>query len=455
MTSLASALQAISRAHPWIPAWARLEFDSSPARIRSGRNICLALGGSLFAFSMAYQCYAQRAFEDVGVRHGPALVAAEKLRHSLAQAHASALGAAALPAAEREPALALARAALARARIAQDQAAREPGAPWAEFSASLSESIGAYDQALGSAAARGFDAESVAQADAAAAAASADASKLAGERSRALSAAASAHQKNAVATAWPAMALALALAWALAWAQIDMSRLANRALNKGYLAASAAFAAFFVAGAFSTLASEASLGAARTESFESLRVLWDAKATAEQARAARAGLALASGSPGPVQARLAQWSEASRKLTPVEGSLVASAIGEGRKLGGLFGEAIAEAAYPGEREALAAMAAGWGAYANAPLAQLESMAKDKAGPGTPHGKELAGSPEDFARFSAGLEDALAINQRAFDQEVAASLHRLGLLPWLALAMLAALAAGCALGAQERLDEFQF
>lgn len=472
-TSTSPTTQASAPARSSIPSrfWRALgrifPFTNTADRIRSGRNLSIAFAGLFFLTFMAYHSYISRAFKTIGLEAAPAIVLTEQLRSALAGANASAMQAAASSSPERETELAASQKLLGDAR----QIAIAASASSAEKSKErvllekIVQSLGAYDQALGAAQATGFGYKSMSAANEIMQSqilpAASEIDEIHYDR---MSAAYVAHKSNTIATALPAALLALGLAWALVWTQLEFFLVSNRIFNKGYLLASVAFLGFFLICAFSTIAAENALKVARNDAFESIRPLWQARSAAEEARSERAALLLASGNPAETLLKAKAWGASSTKISPLNSEGLRAAISDkmsatsssgGRAFGGLLGKLFANITFAGERDALLAMGQGWSYYADLSPAEIERNTTKKIEANSVQGAVILGNSARFDEFKNGLQAALNINQKIFDQEISIALARLALLPWLAMGMIACVVLGCYFGAKERLDEYRF
>lgn len=441
--------------------------SGATGRISAGRNLTIVFAGLFFITFMAYHSYVSRAFNVIGLEAAPAIVLTEQLRSALSGANASAMQAAASSPPEREAQLASAQKLLAQARqlsIAASASAPEKSKERALLE-KIVQSLGSYDQALGAAKATGFGYASMAAANEIMQAnILPSASMIDDIHYERMARAYDAHKANTLATALPAALLALALAWVLMWTQLEMFRVTNRIFNKGYLLASIAFLGFFLISAFSTIAAENALTVARVDAFESIRPLWQARSAAEEARSERAALLLASGNPAETLAKAKAWSASSTKISPLNAEGMRAAVADrdsgsaserGRAFGGLMGKLFANVTFAGERDALLAMGLGWGYYADLSQDEIARNTSAKIEANSVQGNIILGNGARFAEFKNGLQAALNINQKVFDQEISIALARLALLPWLAMGMLACVVMGCYFGAKERLDEYRF
>lgn len=441
-------------------------FTSTADRIRSGRNLSIAFAGLFFLTFMAYHSYISRAFKTIGLEAAPAIVLTEQLRSALAGANASAMQAAASSSPEREAELSAAQKLLGDARqiaIAASASSAEKSKERALLE-KIVQALGSYDQALGAAQATGFGYKSMSVANEIMQGqilpAASEIDQIHYDR---MLAAYEAHKSNTIATALPAALLALGLAWALVWTQLEIFLVSNRIFNKGYLLASVAFLGFFLICAFSTIAAENALNVARNDAFESIRPLWQARSAAEEARSERAALLLASGNPAETLAKAKAWGASSTKISPLNTEGLRAAIsdkgysesGSGRAFGGLLGKLFANITFAGERDALLAMGLGWSYYADLSPAEIERNTTKKIEANSVQGAVILGNAARFDEFKNGLQAALNINQKIFDQEISIALARLALLPWLAMGMIACVILGCYFGAKERLDEYRF
>jgi hypothetical protein len=442
----------------FLSSLARLDFSTTPARVRSARNLCCALGAVFFTFFIAYHGYLTHAFKIIGRDSAPSIVMAEKISHQLAVADARFSVAAGSTGNARMEQTRLGMDALNQARDLLVAASsnltygEEELAPLRK----IARSMGSYDQAIAAAASRGYPFEMVHAAsmimreNALSGASSLDQVNL-----MHLERAYNQHGRNALVSALPALALGIMLFLALLWSQLDLFRRTNRALNAGYLAATVATLFFFIFCAFSMLAAEGALKIAKHDAFESVHALWLAKSVAQQAKSERALMVLASGKASDFSAPEAAWSALSEKISPLDSAGLRLAVSDSRKFGGFLGKAFANITFDGERAELVGAAKAWSSYINLPPALIIAARSEKIDPVSAQGLALMGNEAAFDEFSSRLDRAIAINQTIFDKEVDIAMGRLSPLPWLAVALIFILWGGVFFGAKPRLDEYHF
>lgn len=437
----------------------RPDFSNTPGRVRTVRNLCMALALGFCAFFMAYQGQLLHTFKVIGRDSAPSIIMAENIRYLLADANAFALqaGAQSDPAA-RSANFEEARKKLDRARGLIVEASSnitygdEERVPLTD----IAKALGAYDQALGSAATSGFDYTTLARADqimrdkALAAASALDQANYVH-----LDKAFASHAANALGSAIPALSLALVLMAFLLWAQVDLFRHTNRILNKGYLGASFACLFFFLLASFYTLTAESALRIAKKDAFDSIHALWMAKSVAYEAKSSRTAMVLASGKPADVDARQLQYLGFARRISSLDAAGLRMAVLDGRKFGGYLGDEFANITFDGERDAALAAAKGWACYSDIDPSSVVALKASRLDLASQPAQDVNGKPGCFEAFSAGIDKAIAINQRVFDEEVDKAMSRISYLPWLAIGCLMLCLGGCYFGAKPRLDEYRF
>lgn len=247
---------------------------------------------------------------------------------------------------------------------------------------------------------------------------------------------------------------------ALVFAQVVHRDRTRRLLNPGLLAASALFL-FFALPAVARLGRAAdALRVAKEDAFESVSLLWRARALANAANGLESrwlfdrtlGTELGAAFHENLHAVLrlppgSSWSQVPDLRSP--GALPAGSSG-------LLAQALANVTFTGEREELHAAVAALARYAviDTQVRQLTEAGQREGAIALCLSYSEDGSNGAFDRLEAALERALEINQRAFETRITEGLEATRHLSILAVAATTLIAAASAGGIWLRLREYR-
>jgi hypothetical protein len=256
------------------------------------------------------------------------------------------------------------------------------------------------------------------------------------------------------------LAAGAALLGALAGVQAFLYRRMRRVVNPA-LAVATALTLGFLAYVLATFAGQRqALRVAKEDAFESIHALWQARAEAYDANGDESRFLLDPQHADDYERGFRR--KADRLLKPPDGTSgarVIEAVNEGQPPAGFEGylaDELRNVTFEGEREAAIATLTCFVRYVqiDGEIRRLERAGKHGEAVALCLGEKPGESNWAFARFDEALGQTLALNQKVFDETVERGLARLGPLDWLGpLAALAA--AGLALaGVWPRLREYQ-
>ena len=254
-------------------------------------------------------------------------------------------------------------------------------------------------------------------------------------------------------------ALLLAIG-ALAVAQGFLAWRTRRRLNLGLLAATVVTLGFSFVAIMSVSSAASHLRAAKQDSFDSVSLLWRARALANDANGLESRW-LFDAAQADIHSR-GFFENVDRILRRPLGTDWARVPGDLRGqtplpagYGGLLVQALQNVTYAGEREALLQMADALAQYARTDgrVRELQGRGDRSAAVALCLSYAADGSNGAFDRFDTALERALAVNQEAFERQVTLGLEAVSGLEWTALATALGVAGATVAGLRPRLREY--
>lgn len=242
----------------------------------------------------------------------------------------------------------------------------------------------------------------------------------------------------------------------LAATQIHLARSTRRIINPGLAVASIALLVFAGYAALVLPRAEATLKSAKQDAFDSVHALWQARAVAYDANADESFYMLDHGNPGQEQ-RTSDFAAKTQLLLADDLESALRNAKQGARLKGYLGDALANISYPGEKELAMEMLTTWAAYMriDKQIRELEETGFYKAALELNIGVKPGQSNWAFAQFDEALGKTLELNQRQFDVVIQYGFGQLAnFAAWLCLTLLALVLAIIA-GLKARIDEYRF
>lgn len=242
----------------------------------------------------------------------------------------------------------------------------------------------------------------------------------------------------------------------LLYTQFFLLRRMRRIINPGLAFASVTLFLFCGYATISLHHAEGRLARAKTDAFDSVHALWQARALAYRTNAEESLYLLDSGNPEKQATRTRVFNaNALLMLDKSKPSKLAKPNTQSQS--GFIGDAMANVTWPGERELVLKMIQYWEMYTrlDKQIRELEEDNKHQDAIKLNLGRGIGESNWAFDQFDKALDGALALNQAEFDKETqheTASLHRYNLLQW---AMLVLVILGSIGGLKPRIDEYRF
>lgn len=435
---------------------------TTPGRMASGL-VAGIIGALLIAFNGLGAYHDVRdAVQTLGRDTVPSIVAAEKIRFVLADAHASAMNAVLLHEVEGGPSgqafrnnmnLAHTELLTAAKNITYGDEEQRP-------IAAIMTALGAYERLLGQAQAKGGEA----------ALADLGAANLLMQKTI-LPATVALDQANfdhltttfqrhragfALALA-PFIACSLLTLAALLAAQWYVKRRTRRTFNAGLLAATVMLGLTLLYCTSALNGVEKKLVSAKGDAFDSIHALSKARALAYEANADESLLLIYRGHPQAQAQATADYALRTRQIMAIAPAQVASAIVSKAPFSGLLGAELSNITYPGEEAAALRTLKAWGNYMeiDQQIRTLEGAGHFAEAQALTLGKQTGQSDWAFEAFDKALGDTIAINQDAFEHQIAQAFADLTRIPYILLAAVLASIAASIAGMKPRLDEYRF
>jgi hypothetical protein len=214
-----------------------------------------------------------------------------------------------------------------------------------------------------------------------------------------------------------ATATGCALAFVLVWAQVFLSRRTRRTFNPALLAATILAFAFtvFLVGRFGEARRD--LRVAKDEAFESIHILWRARAAAYDANGDASRFLLDTQRSGQFEAA---FRTKVATLTSRPDTVITNADVEGGRATGYFADEAHNVTFAGEGDAATAMMRAFAAYysLDAKMRLLEKTGKHADAVELATGSRPDESSAAFDRFDEAVLRTIRINQDEFDAVIA-------------------------------------
>jgi hypothetical protein len=248
----------------------------------------------------------------------------------------------------------------------------------------------------------------------------------------------------------------LALLVLLVWTQLHLYRRSHRIINPGYAAATVITLGcmIYFVGAFN--AGQSQLAHAKEQSFSSVNALWSVRATAFLMNADESLYLLNAHDPKTLAAVEQDFTQQQQQIVAIDPQLAVEDAQKGVPFGGLLGDRLAHAAYPGEAAADRAAVQTFAKYVavDNQVRQLLAEGNTQQAQALVLGFNPNQAALAFTQFDSALWNTIDINQFQFDQQIASANSSLAPVPWVLGIALLALVAATILGMKPRLDEYQ-
>jgi hypothetical protein len=253
------------------------------------------------------------------------------------------------------------------------------------------------------------------------------------------------------------MAGVLLLVAVLAGLQVLLCRRTGRFFSLPLVAATLVAAGYLAYGLTTLDAAEASLHRAKQDAFDSVHALSKARAVAYDANGDESLYLVVQGDGHAQSLATEEFQAKAAQLVPRDVDLGLAATGRGPRFGGFLGDELANITFTGEGEAALGTLRAWGDYVaiDGRIRDLERNGDHAGAVALDVGTREGQSNWAFDRFDKALGDTLAINQREFEAATARAFAALR--PFLLVTALAAIlvAVGVLAGVKPRLDEYRF
>ncbi|MFC5473564.1 hypothetical protein [Paraherbaspirillum soli] len=444
-------------------------FQTVKAHLRTtpGRMQTLLAAGIVGALLIALTGFGayqgvRGAVQTLGKDTVPSIVAAEQIRFLLASAHANAMNAVLLKEDDSGTSSKAFRAEMDQAQQALVTAAKNItyGSEEQKPITAVMMALGSYERLLGQAHAKGAEtalpdltaANQLMQTVILPATVALDQANF-----DHLTASFNSHHAAFYLQMTPLVLIALATLAALLAAQTYLMRKTRRTLNLGLLAATVILGLASLYGATSLQAIEKKLVSSKFDAFDSIHSLSKARALAYEANADESLLLIYRGHPEAQAQATADFKQRIAQIMAIEPAQLDAATKSKTKFGGLLGAELVNITYPGEEAAALLTARTWADYVeiDKQIRELESSGRYAESQALALGYQAGQSNWAFDAFDKALGKTTAINQAAFDQDIADAFARLNRFPYLLFGAVLASILAIVLGMKPRLDEYRF
>ncbi|MBF0506938.1 MAG: PP2C family protein-serine/threonine phosphatase [Nitrospirae bacterium] len=430
---------------------------TTPGKMTAALTGCII--GAVVMALCAFGAYSstRQAVQTVGKDAVPSIVAAERIRATLSDAHANAMNAVVTNEGEDGPSLKKYRQDMDQVHADLFAAAQNItyGDEEKKPILALMTKLGEYERVLGR--------ERVQSGDNAIATILASNSLMRGQilpaaieldqaNFRHLTATYDAHRKHALLAALPFIIFALVTLAVIIGTQISLFKKTRRILNPAMAAATAIALAFAVCGAFTLKSVETTLISLKKNSFDSIHALWKAKAIAHDANADESLYLIYNGRPAEQLKTFDSFKAKAAELVDLEPEEALAAVADKKRIKGLLGDELANITFPGEEEAAKETLRTWVEYKKID-GQITGLLRHghyqealKLNLGTDPGQ----SNWAFDRFDQALDKTLKINETAFQNSVDRAFKLLGFFPYMLGIVLVSIIVACILGEGGRL-----
>jgi hypothetical protein len=225
----------------------------------------------------------------------------------------------------------------------------------------------------------------------------------------------------------------------------------HRLFNIGLVLATILFAVNIVYSISSLNSVKSDLYSAKHDAFDSIQVLWSARATAYNANAIKSLYLLHNGT-GIVQtADTINFNLSSSSIC----SDPAAALNGGKSEGYLSDE-LNNITFQGEKSAAVTALQEWVKYVDIDkqIRNLEYDSKHNEAIALSVGESAGQSNYEFANFDNALGKAIDINQTYFDSNMSTAFKKLSIFPYVTLSFLLIIILTCVLGLKPRIEEYK-
>ena len=239
--------------------------------------------------------------------------------------------------------------------------------------------------------------------------------------------------------------------------QFFLAQRTRRTLNPGLAAATIALIACSIYAATVLPRAEASLKSAKEDAFDSIHALWQARATAFDANADESFYLLDHGKSDKQAIWTKNFNDKATLLAEGDSEQLAQNTAAGARFKGYIGDELANITYPGEKEIATQMVQTWGAYLGIDrhIRELENTGKYKEALELNIGVKPDESNWAFGKFDEALGKTLDLNQHEFDLTIAHAFHLLAQFVYLLVLALVVIVVATVAGLKARLDEYRF
>jgi hypothetical protein len=272
-----------------------------------------------------------------------------------------------------------------------------------------------------------------------------------------LSATYAAHRSSFGGKVAPAIAGGVLLFALLFSTQLFLAQRTRRTLNPGLVVATAALivCALYAVSIFPKV--ENSLVTAKEDAFDSMHALWRARATAFDANADESFYLLDHGKDDQQAVWTKRFNEKTALLSAGDPDKAWRYAQRGTRFNGYLGDELANITFPGEKDAAMQAMKAWVAYMDIDqqIRRLDASGQYKEALALDIGTQPGDSNWAFAQFDDALMKTLEINQQAFDNEIAHAFNLLSHFVYALIAAVVIIIAAIVIGIKPRLDEYRF
>lgn len=266
-----------------------------------------------------------------------------------------------------------------------------------------------------------------------------------------------AHRSGFGGRAVPAIVSGVVLFILLFSTQLFLAQRTRRTINPGLAVATIALAACALYAASIFPRAEANLVSAKEDAFDSIHALWKARATAYDANTDESFYLLDHGNGDKQSAWTGKFNEKAALLAVGGPDRILKSVTAGTQFKGYLGDELANITYPGEKEAATEMVQAWVSYLDIDqqIRRLEEQGKYKDALALDIGTQAGQSNWAFGKFDDALVKTLDINQRQFDGTIAYAFHLLSQFVYVLAFAAVIIIAATIVGLKARLDEYRF
>ncbi len=440
----------------------KIYLGTTPGKMTAALVGCII--GAVLTAVCAFAAYSgvRQAVQTVGKDTVPSIVAAERIRATLADAHANAMNAVVTNEGESGQSLRKFREDMDLVHADLLVAARNItyGDEESKPILMLMTKLGEYEQVLGRVPLQSGDSavetilasNRLMRGDILPAAVALDHVNF-----RHLTETYDAHRRHALPAALPFLILMLLTVSVLVATQIYLYKKTSRILNPAMAVATVIALVFAAYCAHSLKTVESTLVSIKQDAFDSIHALWQAKALAYDANADESLYLIYNGRPAEQKNAFDSFQAKTKGLVVVEPEEALAAMATKKRIRGLLGDELANVTFPGEEEAAKETMRTWSEYIRIDR-QIRGLLKQRRYKealtldlGTAPGQ----SNWAFDRFDQAIDKTLEINQRAFSEGVDHAFELLGIFPYVLGVALVSVVIACILGMKPRLDEYRF